>query len=133
VLSLRGGRIVEITGFLDPDVHRHFGLPDEFGDRRRLLIKVMNKNSARRLIVSEWVTLDGVFDPDTKDQWFNSVVHTLLEHDMVDEYRLLVFPIVLGEGERVFRDGIASIDLELAAAEPVGAAVLLTYKRATPR
>jgi ketosteroid isomerase-like protein len=30
VLSLRGGRIVEITGFVDPDVHRHFGLPDEF-------------------------------------------------------------------------------------------------------
>jgi RNA polymerase sigma-70 factor (TIGR02960 family) len=30
VLSLRGGRIVEITGFVDPDMHRHFGLPDEF-------------------------------------------------------------------------------------------------------
>jgi RNA polymerase sigma-70 factor (ECF subfamily) len=30
VLSLRAGRIVEITGFVDPDVHRHFGLPAEF-------------------------------------------------------------------------------------------------------
>jgi len=30
VVSLRGGRIVEITGFVDPDMHRHFGLPDEF-------------------------------------------------------------------------------------------------------
>jgi RNA polymerase sigma-70 factor (TIGR02960 family) len=30
VVSLRCGRIVEITGFVDPDVHRHFSLPDEF-------------------------------------------------------------------------------------------------------
>jgi len=36
VLSLRAGRIVEITGFLDPDVHRRFGLPAELagGNRR---------------------------------------------------------------------------------------------------
>ena len=29
VLTLRGRRIVEISGFLDPDVHRRFGLPVE--------------------------------------------------------------------------------------------------------
>ena len=29
VLSLRAGRIVEITGFLDPGLHRRFGLPEE--------------------------------------------------------------------------------------------------------
>jgi RNA polymerase sigma-70 factor (TIGR02960 family) len=36
LLSLRAGRIVEIAGFLDPEVHRHFGLPAELagGDRR---------------------------------------------------------------------------------------------------
>jgi RNA polymerase sigma-70 factor (TIGR02960 family) len=34
VLSLRAGRIVEITGFVDPDVHRHFGLPAEFVPQR---------------------------------------------------------------------------------------------------
>jgi RNA polymerase sigma-70 factor (ECF subfamily) len=28
VLSLRSGRIVELAGFLDPAVHRHFGLPE---------------------------------------------------------------------------------------------------------
>jgi len=32
VLRLRAGRIVEIAGFLDPGVHRHFGLPEELPD-----------------------------------------------------------------------------------------------------
>jgi Sigma-70 region 2 len=30
---LRAGRIVELAGFLDPGVHRHFGLPEELPDR----------------------------------------------------------------------------------------------------
>jgi RNA polymerase sigma-70 factor (ECF subfamily) len=33
VLSLRAGRIVEIAGFLDPGLHRHFGLPEEIDGR----------------------------------------------------------------------------------------------------
>ncbi len=31
----------------------------------------MNQNTMRKLVVSEWVTLDGVFDADTMGQWFN--------------------------------------------------------------
>ena len=32
------------------------------------------------------------------------LVHTLIQHDLVDEYRLMVFPIILGSGKRVFPD-----------------------------
>jgi dihydrofolate reductase len=31
----------------------------------------MNQNNMRQLVVSEWVTLDGVFDADIMEQWFN--------------------------------------------------------------
>jgi dihydrofolate reductase len=62
-----------------------------------------------------------------------SVVATLIEHDLVDEYRLLVFPVVLGTGRRLFADGGPSIDLELVSAEPVGAAAYQMYRRALSR
>ncbi len=61
-----------------------------------------------------------------------SVVRTLMDHDLVDEYRLLAFPVVLGEGTRLFPDGIAPIDLEVVSAARSGAATLLTYRRARP-
>jgi dihydrofolate reductase len=35
------------------------------------IIRTMNQNTMRKLVVSAWVTLDGVFDADTMGQWFN--------------------------------------------------------------
>jgi dihydrofolate reductase len=57
------------------------------------------------------------------------LVHTLRQHDLVDEYRLLVYPVVFGSGKRLFENGIAPTTLRLIDAKPfdVGA-VLLTYE-----
>jgi len=57
-----------------------------------------------------------------------SVAHALLRRDLVDEFRLLVFPCVLGEGERLFEDGLMRRDLELITAEQSGAAALMTLR-----
>lgn len=61
-----------------------------------------------------------------------SVVDALRERDLVDEYRLLVFPCVLGRGRRLFPDGIESVSLELTSAQRVGPAALLVYERSRP-
>ncbi|MER5909284.1 dihydrofolate reductase family protein [Streptomyces sp. NPDC001982] len=58
------------------------------------------------------------------------VVHALRGEDLVDEYRLLTFPVVLGAGRRLFPAVGPPADLECLSAERVGAAVLTRYRRA---
>ena len=58
-----------------------------------------------------------------------SVVRTLIASDLVDEYRLMVFPLVLGAGERLFPDGTPPAELTLVSAQTAGPAVRLIYTR----
>jgi dihydrofolate reductase len=58
------------------------------------------------------------------------LVQTLVEHDLVDELRLMVFPVVLGSGKRLFGETTDKKSLELADSKIVGDGVaILTYRR----
>ena len=57
------------------------------------------------------------------------LVHQLVERDLVDEYRLLVLPVVLGTGVRLFPEGGPELRLQQVASSPAGAGQLLTYRR----
>lgn len=46
--------------------------------------------------------------------------HALIEADLVDEYRLFVYPVVQGEGRRLWPDGVAPHELRLAETRQLG-------------
>jgi dihydrofolate reductase len=182
----------------------------------------MNQNNMRKLVVSEWVTLDGVLDADTMEQWnipyhsddrgeyikegilasdaillgrvtyemlaaywptlrnneygiadrLNSVpkyvvsstlkkaewnnstiikenvvekitklkqqpgqgiritgsatlVQSLMETDLIDEYQFLVHPIIMGSGKRFFKDGMVTTRLKLVKTKTFSLGVIL--------
>jgi dihydrofolate reductase len=59
------------------------------------------------------------------------LVHTLIEHDLVDELRLLVFPVALGAGEHLFGETSDKRPLRLIHMKTIGSGLAhLTYERA---
>jgi dihydrofolate reductase len=56
------------------------------------------------------------------------LVQTLMEHDLVDEYRLMVFPTILGAGKRLFGETGEAAALRLVDAKPAGETLILIYE-----
>ncbi len=60
-----------------------------------------------------------------------SLAAQLIEHDLVDEYRLMIEPILLGGGKRVFPEGGRARPLELVSSTAAATGVLIcTYRPA---
>lgn len=56
------------------------------------------------------------------------LIHTLAEHDLIDEYSLLVYPLVLGSGKKLFPRGLRNLRLIESRPFPSGV-VLMRYAR----
>jgi dihydrofolate reductase len=81
---------------------------------------IISSNVAR-----EVSKLKETYDGDVLVAGSATLVRFLAEHNLVDEYRLMVHPVVLGHGKRLFSDGFPVADLELTDSGTVGPDVLL--------
>jgi len=114
---------------------------DVIGDRFNTIPKFV---ASRTLTDPEWAGTTVVSDVSTEvadlKKSFDEIrlwgsgelLTTLLAHDLVDAIDLFTFPVVLGSGKRVFRDGTLPAAFEVAG-EPrgfAGGAVLTSYRRA---
>jgi dihydrofolate reductase len=93
----------------------------------------MSKNSTvlRGDVVSEVSTLKQAIAGDIVVYASARMVHTLMEHDLVDEVRLTVYPVVLGDGERLFGVTSDKKPMRLVSVQTIGNGLAyLTYERA---
>jgi dihydrofolate reductase len=57
-----------------------------------------------------------------------TLVQALMQHDLVDRYRLLVYPVVLGKGKRLFKEGIPATLKLLGSQSFSSGVVALVYE-----
>ncbi|MDQ3984900.1 MAG: dihydrofolate reductase family protein [Actinomycetota bacterium] len=82
-------------------------------------------------VVEEVSKLRQELDGDIVVHGSAQLVQTLLEHDLVDELRLMVFPVVLGTGKRLFGNTSDKKHLRLADSKMVGEGIaILIYEPA---
>jgi len=58
------------------------------------------------------------------------LVQTLMDHDLVDEYRLMIYPVLLGSGKRLFKDGVDQTALQLVETNQTGQVATVVLRRA---
>ena len=81
-------------------------------------------------VVTEVSKLRQELDGDIVVYGSTRLVHTLMEHDLADELRLTVYPVVLGAGERLFGETSDKKPMRLTSIRTIGDGLaLLTYER----
>lgn len=103
----------------------------EWADRLRSLPKYVVSSTLRELKWSNSTVLEGEvvkevsklkqeLDGDIVVYGSRRLVHTLIEHDLVDEVRLMIYPFVLGAGERLFGETSDKKPMRLISTRTVG-------------
>jgi dihydrofolate reductase len=114
--------------------------PGEFADRLNQLPKYVvsatlrdpkwtNVTVLRGDVLDEVTRLKERVDGDIVVYASYQLGRALIEHDLVDELRLVVFPVVLGAGERLFGETTGTRPFRLAGSQAIGSGlILLTYE-----
>jgi dihydrofolate reductase len=82
--------------------------------------------------VAEYVaTLKSQDGPEIQVHGSPGLIQTLLEHDLIDEYRMWIFPLAIGTGKRAFGDGTIPVALKLVESKVSSTGVTINvYERA---
>lgn len=112
----------------------------EFGDRMNNLPKFVFSRSLKDVdwknstlikgnVLEEVSRLKQQPGQDILVSGSGELVYTLIQHDLIDEYRLMIHPVVLGSGKRLFKDGTYIKALTLVSSTPLAKGiVVLTYQ-----
>jgi dihydrofolate reductase len=120
----------KVTDPADPVAAALNGLPKHVASRT-LDRFTWSGTSPVRDVAREVAALKQSLSGELQVHGSSDLAQTLIAHDLIDEYRLLVFPVVLGSGRRLFGSGTvpATLRLQSSAATPRGVLVSV-YRRA---
>jgi dihydrofolate reductase len=90
-----------------------------------------NSTVIRENVVEEIARLKDQPGRDIAISGSGQVVHTLMRANLIDEYRLLIYPVILGQGKRLFPPDVP-ITLDLVEARTSAKGVLLVTYRPAP-
>jgi dihydrofolate reductase len=131
---------VTYEGFAEawPSRTDEFGFADKFNSMPKYVISSTlddpewnNSTVLKSDVVDEVTKLKQEQDGDIVVHGSPQLVQTLIENDLVDEYRLMVFPVVLGSGKRLFGETTDKKSLRLVDSKVVGDGVsILVYQPA---
>ncbi|MFE1902199.1 dihydrofolate reductase family protein [Streptomyces gardneri] len=80
-------------------------------------------------VAKEVAGLKGSLDGEIQMHGSGGLARTLLDHDLIDTLHLLVFPVILGAGRRLFSDGVRPTAFRHTAARTTGSGVAIhTYE-----
>ncbi len=82
-------------------------------------------------VVKDMASLKARFVREVQVHGSGGLAQTLMQHDLVDEYRLLTFPVVLGSGKRLFGAGAVPASFRLVSSSTTSKGVVVSvYRRA---
>ena len=115
-----------------PDRTDEFGYADKFNSMPKYVVSSTledpewnNSTVLKGDLLEEVPKLKQEHDGDIVVHGSPQLVQTLIEHDLVDEYRLMVFPVVLGTGKRLFGETSDKKALKLVDSKVVGNGVAI--------
>jgi dihydrofolate reductase len=83
-----------------------------------------NSHLIKSQVVEQISKLKALSGQDILVAGSGQLVRKLMQHSLVDEFRLMVYPVILGGGKRLFPDGSDRLALSLVEAKPVGSGIL---------
>jgi dihydrofolate reductase len=132
---LLGRKTYDVFAATWPTMTDEMGFADKFNSMPKYVVSSTlttaswnNSTIIRGDVVAEVSRLRQATGGDIVVHGSGQLVRALLEHDMVDELRLMVFPVVLGAGQRLFGDTTDKKRLQLTDSRVVGdGVVILVY------
>ena len=128
---------VTYEGFAEAWPSRSGEFADKFNNMRKFVVSATigepewnNSTVIRENVAEEVSRLREHQGGDILVNGSVQLVQTLIEHNLVDELRLMVFPVVLGAGKRLFAEASDQTPMRLVDSRPAGEVLILTYEPA---